>query len=205
MNLWSLLLTPLLGAAGFPVRLCCLACAPVFTGLGISLAKRSGLGLVPCDILTLIFHERLHRLQFRTVRILYDGAMFHHRTAAGRDHRHRHGPLRAADRPLHPDGGRPAGPGRRKAGGLRRSGRGRRSPPYTSRSRPLPSKITADDFFLLAAAPLIRRCRGFSAPGDAGHAARRRQNGALPAHDRCGPRRFRPGRAADAAVTVRRW
>ena len=36
MNLWSLLLTPLLGAAGFPVRLCCLACAPVFTGLGIS-------------------------------------------------------------------------------------------------------------------------------------------------------------------------
>lgn len=76
MNLWSLLLTPLLGAAGFPVRLCCLACAPVFTGLGISLAKRSGLGLVPCDILTLIFHERLHRLQFRTVRILYDGAMF---------------------------------------------------------------------------------------------------------------------------------
>ena len=31
---------------------------------------------MPCDILTLIFHERLHRLQFRTVRILYDGAMF---------------------------------------------------------------------------------------------------------------------------------
>ena len=76
MNLWSLLLAPVLETAGFALRLGCLACAPVFTGLGISLAKISGLGMVPCDILTVIFHQRLHRLQFRTVRILYDGAMF---------------------------------------------------------------------------------------------------------------------------------
>ena len=76
MNLWSLLLAPLLEAAGFWVRLCVLAAAPAFTGLGISLAKKSGLGLTPCDILTLILHERFHRFQFRTVRMAYDGAMF---------------------------------------------------------------------------------------------------------------------------------
>ena len=76
MNLWSLLLAPLLEAAGFGLRLGCLVCAPMFTGLGVSLARKSGLGMVPCDILTVIFHERLHRLQFRTVRIFYDGVMF---------------------------------------------------------------------------------------------------------------------------------
>ena len=76
MNLWSLLLAPLLEAAGFWVRLCVLAAAPAFTGLGISLAKKSGLGLTPCDILTLILHERFHRFQFRTVRMACDGAMF---------------------------------------------------------------------------------------------------------------------------------
>lgn len=75
MNLWSALLTPLL-AAGVGVRLCCAAAAPVFTGLGISLVKKSGFGLTPCDILTLIFHSWLPRMQFRTVRMLYDGAMF---------------------------------------------------------------------------------------------------------------------------------
>ena len=67
MNLWS---------AGVGVRLCCAAAAPVFTGLGISLVKKSGFGLTPCDILTLIFHSWLPRMQFRTVRMLYDGAMF---------------------------------------------------------------------------------------------------------------------------------
>ena len=76
MNLWSALLTPLLAAAGVGVRLCCAAAAPVFTGLGISLVKKSGFGLTPCDILTLIFHSWLPRMQFRTVRMLYDGAMF---------------------------------------------------------------------------------------------------------------------------------
>ena len=76
MNLWSVLLTPLLASSGFWVRLCCTAAAPVFTGLGISLVKRSGFGLTPCDILTLIFHSWLPRLQFRTVRMFYDGAMF---------------------------------------------------------------------------------------------------------------------------------
>ena len=76
MNLWSALLTPLLAAAGVGVRLCCTAAAPVFTGLGISLVKKSGFGLTPCDILTLIFHSWLPRMQFRTVRMLYDGAMF---------------------------------------------------------------------------------------------------------------------------------
>ena len=76
MNLWSALLTPLLASAGFGIRLCCCAAAPVFTGFGISLVKKSGFGLTPCDILTLIFHSWLPRLQFRTVRMLYDGAMF---------------------------------------------------------------------------------------------------------------------------------
>lgn len=76
MNLWSALLTPLLAAAGVGVRLCCAAAAPAFTGLGISLVKKSGFGLTPCDILTLIFHSWLPRMQFRTVRMLYDGAMF---------------------------------------------------------------------------------------------------------------------------------
>ena len=76
MNLWSLLLTPLLEASGLAVRLCCTAAAPAFTGLGISLAKRSGMGLTPCDIVTLILHERFSRFQFRTVRMAYDGAMF---------------------------------------------------------------------------------------------------------------------------------
>ena len=76
MNLWSALLTPLLAAAGVGVRLCCAAAAPVVTGLGISLVKKSGFGLTPCDILTLIFHSWLPRMQFRTVRMLYDGAMF---------------------------------------------------------------------------------------------------------------------------------
>ena len=65
-----------LAAAGVGVRLCCAAAAPVFTGLGISLVKKSGFGLTPCDILTLIFHSWLPRMQFRTVRMLYDGAMF---------------------------------------------------------------------------------------------------------------------------------
>lgn len=76
MNLWSALLTPLLASAGVGVRLCCAAAAPAFTGLGISLVKKSGFGLTPCDILTLIFHSWLPRMQFRTVRMLYDGAMF---------------------------------------------------------------------------------------------------------------------------------
>ncbi len=76
MNLWTLLLTPLLAAAGSGIRLCCLAAAPAFTGMGISLVKRSGYGLIPCDILALILHDRLHRLQFRTVRILCDGIFF---------------------------------------------------------------------------------------------------------------------------------
>lgn len=76
MNLWSTVLTPVLAPAAFGTRLCCIAAAPVFTGLGITLVKKSGFGLLPCDILTLIFHSWLNRLQFRTVRILYDGAMF---------------------------------------------------------------------------------------------------------------------------------
>ena len=76
MNLWSALLTPLLASAGLEIRLCCAAAAPAFTGLGISLVKKSGCGLTPCDILTLIFHSWLPRMQFRTVRMLYDGAMF---------------------------------------------------------------------------------------------------------------------------------
>ena len=76
MNLWSALLTPLLASAGLGIRLCCAAAAPAFTGLGISLVKKSGCGLTPCDILTLIFHSWLPRMQFRTVRMLYDGAMF---------------------------------------------------------------------------------------------------------------------------------
>ena len=76
MNLWSLALAPLLSEAPLAVRLACLLFAPVFTGLGISLARLSGLGLVPCDILTVLFHRRSRRLQFRTVRMLYDGAMF---------------------------------------------------------------------------------------------------------------------------------
>lgn len=76
MNIWSLLLSPLLAAADFYVRFYCLLAAPVFTGLGVSLVKRSGLGLTPCDILALLLHDRLRGLQFRTVRILYDEAMF---------------------------------------------------------------------------------------------------------------------------------
>ena len=76
MNLWSLLLTPLLGASGLAARLCCAAAAPAFTGLGISLARKSGLGLSPCDILVQILHERFCRFQFRTVRMACDGAMF---------------------------------------------------------------------------------------------------------------------------------
>ena len=76
MNLWSLLLTPLLETAELGFRLCCLAAAPAFTGMGISLVKRSGYGLVPCDILTVILHEPLRRLQFRTVRMLCDGTYF---------------------------------------------------------------------------------------------------------------------------------
>ena len=76
MNLWSVLLTPLLAPAAFWVRLCCMTAAPVFTGLGITLVKKSGFGLLPCDILTVIFHSYLSSLQFRTVRMMYDGAMF---------------------------------------------------------------------------------------------------------------------------------
>ena len=76
MNLWSALLTPLLASAGLGIRLCCAAAAPAFSGLGISLVKKSGCGLTPCDILTLIFHSWLPWMQFRTVRMLYDGAMF---------------------------------------------------------------------------------------------------------------------------------
>lgn len=76
MNVWSLLLTPLLASAGFWMRLYCLLAAPVFAGFGISLVKKSGFGLTPCDILVLILHDRLYALRFRTVRMLYDGAMF---------------------------------------------------------------------------------------------------------------------------------
>lgn len=76
MNLWSLLLTPLLDAAAWGIRFCCLLTAPAFTGLGISLVKHSGFGLTPCDILAQILHDWSHGLQFRTVRIFYDGVMF---------------------------------------------------------------------------------------------------------------------------------
>ena len=72
MNLWALLLAPLLQAADAIVRLCCLATAPIFIGVGIAFARRSGLGMVPNDIMPVIFHEWTKRLQFRTVRIIND-------------------------------------------------------------------------------------------------------------------------------------
>lgn len=76
MNLWALLLTPVLAETGLALRLCALATAPAFIGLGVSLVKLSGLGMTPCDILILILHDLLRPLQFRTVRILCDGTMF---------------------------------------------------------------------------------------------------------------------------------
>lgn len=75
MNVWGLLLAPMLQTAGLAVRLCFLATAPVFIGFGIAFARRSGLGLVPNDIMPLIFHERAKHLQFRTVRICNDAVI----------------------------------------------------------------------------------------------------------------------------------
>lgn len=49
MNLWGILLAPLLQASNTAVRLGCLMTAPVFIGFGIAFARRSGLGMVPND------------------------------------------------------------------------------------------------------------------------------------------------------------
>ena len=75
MNVWGLLLAPLLQSAGLIVRLCCLATAPLFIGFGIVFARRSGLGMVPNDIVPVIFHELTKRLPFRTVRVLNDAVV----------------------------------------------------------------------------------------------------------------------------------
>jgi hypothetical protein len=75
MNAWGLLLAPLLQSASLPVRLCFLATAPIFIGAGIALERRSGLGMVPNDIVPVIIHEWTHKLEFRTVRILNDAAV----------------------------------------------------------------------------------------------------------------------------------
>lgn len=74
MNLWGLLLAPLLQATGPLVRLCCLATAPLFIAFGMTFARRSGLGMVPNDIVPVILNEWCPRLSFRTVRILCDAA-----------------------------------------------------------------------------------------------------------------------------------
>ena len=75
MNIWALLLAPLLQAADVIVRLCCLSTAPFFIGFGIAFARRSGLGMVPNDIVPVIFHEWAKQLQFRTVRVVNDAVV----------------------------------------------------------------------------------------------------------------------------------
>ena len=75
MNIWALLLAPLLQAADAILRLCCLATAPLFIGFGIAFARHSGLGMVPNDIVPVIFHEWAKQLQFRTVRVVNDAVV----------------------------------------------------------------------------------------------------------------------------------
>ncbi len=72
VNLFGVIFAPALAAAPLAVKAAfALAAAPV-AGLGLALITRSGLGSTANDILPILLSERLPRLQFRTVRIIYD-------------------------------------------------------------------------------------------------------------------------------------
>ncbi len=72
MNFYAWLLAPFFQSAGVVMRVCCICAAPLLVGVGVALVQLSDWGLIPCDIVPLLLHERAGRLQYRTVRMLYD-------------------------------------------------------------------------------------------------------------------------------------
>ncbi len=58
--------------APLPVRIVCMFLIPLVIGSGIALVQIADVGMASNDLLPLILFEKQHRLQYRTVRILYD-------------------------------------------------------------------------------------------------------------------------------------
>lgn len=71
------LTTPLLlftAAAPLPLRLLYALLVPTIIGAGVAMVQTADVGMSSNDLLPVLLYERQHRLQFRTVRILYDAA-----------------------------------------------------------------------------------------------------------------------------------
>lgn len=73
INLTAPLLAPA-AAAALPARLLLALLVPTAIGAGVAMVQAADIGMSSNDLLPLLLYERQHRLQFRTVRILYDAA-----------------------------------------------------------------------------------------------------------------------------------
>lgn len=76
MNICGAAFAAPLQAAALPLRLCVLLLAPVSIGFGVSLVKRSGMGLAPYDIIPLILSCKISTLPFSAIRIGVDAVSF---------------------------------------------------------------------------------------------------------------------------------
>lgn len=72
INIFAAFFAPALQASAFAVRLCFAAAAPAVIGFGVVMVQYSRWGLLPNELIVLLLYERTGRLQYRTVRILYD-------------------------------------------------------------------------------------------------------------------------------------
>lgn len=72
MNLWALLIEPVLSHTYIGIRLVCICLAPIIIGLGVAIVQTSRMGLVPNDIAPLLLHDAMPKFQYRSVRIGYD-------------------------------------------------------------------------------------------------------------------------------------
>ena len=76
MNIWSMLLAPLLAISALPIRIVCIVAAPVLIGFGVAMVQTANLGMVPNDLLPLIIFEKAEKFEYRYVRIAYDLLQF---------------------------------------------------------------------------------------------------------------------------------
>lgn len=72
VNLFGSVFAPFLLTMPLAGRVAMVLLAAPLSGFGLALIQCSGLGSTANDILPILFSERLPKLQFRTVRVLYD-------------------------------------------------------------------------------------------------------------------------------------
>ena len=71
-NLWIRIFSGLFASAPFLLRLAGTLATPLFVGTGLTIVQYSDMGMVPSDVAPLLIADRVHKLSFKVIHIIWD-------------------------------------------------------------------------------------------------------------------------------------